>query len=338
MISKSTPIPPATLAKAISQSLMLHDDILITAHSNPDGDALGACAAMGYIAAALGKRFCIYNESPLPQSFDWLPLPCPLLNDLSTLPFAPQLAIILDCGDIKRVGRALEAFLPSVPSISLDHHLETPPYASLINWTDPSMAATGQMVAAVAKALNIPLQGPLAENIFVSIVTDTGSFSHSNTTAAVLHLAAELLDNGLDVARVRTNMENRQTVSGLRLQGELLSRFSLHNNNRVSFVSVSQDDFKHFNATKEDLDSIVNRLCHMRGIAIAAVLREESPTESKISMRSTGIINVREIAASLGGGGHVNAAGATIAKPLEQAKVVVLAAINAYLSHVQAGV
>lgn len=338
MTSKSVRIPPATLADSIGQSLMLHDDILIAAHSNPDGDALGACAAMGYIVAALGKRFCIYNESPLPQSFDWLPLPCPLLNDLEKLPFTPQLAVILDCGDIKRVGQALEKLLPTVPSISLDHHLETPPYASLINWTDPSMAATGQMVAAVAKALSIPLQGPLAENIFVSIVTDTGSFSHSNTTATVMHLAAELLDNGLDVTRVRNNMENRQTISGLRLQGELLSRFSLHEDKRVAFVSVSQDDFRRFSATKEDLDSIVNRLCHMRGIDIAAVLREESPTESKVSMRSTGIINVRAIAASLGGGGHVNAAGATIAKPLEQAQTVVLTAINAYLSPLQAGV
>lgn len=320
------------MADLIGQTLMQYDDILIAAHSNPDGDALGACGAMGYIVSALGKRFCIYNESPLPASFDWLPLPCPLEHDLTHLPFQPQLAIILDCGDVLRVGPALADFLHTVPSISIDHHLETPPYASLINWAEPGMAATGQMVAAVAKALNLRLEGPLAENIFVAIVTDTGSFSHSNTNAAVLHLAAELLDNGLDVARVRNNMENRLTMPGLRLQGELLSRFSLHEDNRVAFAWVSQDDFKRFNATKEDLDSIVNRLCRVRGVFIAAVLREEGPHESKVSMRSTGSVSVREIAASMGGGGHVNAAGATINLPLGQAQTHTLAAIHNYFT------
>lgn len=335
MHKKSFSLPTAALPEQIGQTLKQYDNILIAAHSAPDGDALGACAAVGYIAEALGKNFCIYNETALPPSFDWLPLPCPLVSDLTNLPFTPQLAIILDCGDIHRLGTALAEFLPSVPSISLDHHLETPPYASLINWTDPSMAATGQMVAEVAKALHLPLKGPLAENIYVAIVTDTGSFSHSNTTAAVMLLGAELLENGLEVARIRNNMENRQTMAGLRLQGELLSRFSLHEDTRVAFVCVSQNDFVRFNAGKEDLDSIVNRLCHIRGVAIAAVLREEGPTESKVSMRSTGAYNVREIAASMGGGGHVNAAGATIPLPLAEAQEHILATIHNYFAQMQ---
>lgn len=323
---------PQDSAQHIAHLIAQYDTILIAAHTNPDGDALGACGAMGYIVQTMGKRFVIYNESPLPESFDWLPLPCPLCHDLQALPFTPQLAIILDCGDLHRVGTALSALLPTLASINIDHHLETPPYASLYNWVDPSMAATGQMVAMIAKAVHIPLAGPLAENIFVAIVTDTGSFSHSNTSPAVLRLAAEMLDNGLDVATLRDKMENRLSLSGLRLQGELLLRFTLHHNGQVALLSVTQKDFKKYQATKEDVEGIINRLRQVRGVTVAAVLREDASGYCKLSLRSSGDISVRAIAASMGGGGHKNASGATIQHTLPDAEILTLDAIDAYFA------
>lgn len=319
-------------AKHIAGLLSEHDHILIAAHTNPDGDALGACAAMGYIVQAMGKQFVIYNESPMPTGLDWLPMPGPLYHDLASLPFRPQLAVILDCGDMHRTGPALTAFLPSIASINIDHHVATPDYGSLYNWVDPTMAATGQMVSYIAKAAGIALKGPLAENLFVALVTDTGSFSYSNTSATVLRLAAEMLDNGLNVAVLRDNMENRLSLSGLQLQGELLRRFTLHCNKRVAFVHVTQDDFTHYNASKEDVDGIINRLRQVRGVIIAAVLREDNPHLCKLSLRSSGDINVRSIAASMGGGGHKNASGATIALPLAEAQKLTLKAIDNYLT------
>ncbi|MEG2173459.1 MAG: bifunctional oligoribonuclease/PAP phosphatase NrnA, partial [Desulfovibrionaceae bacterium] len=315
--------------------LAQHDRFLIAAHANPDGDALGACSAMGYILQSMGKKFTIYNESALPASFDWLPLPCPLCHDVNQLPFTPELAIILDCGDMHRVGSALSAQLPALASINIDHHMATPAYGNLYNWIDPSMAATGQMVAHIATAAGIPLTGPLAENIFVAIVTDTGSFSHSNTSAAVFRLAAEMLENGLDIATLRENMENRLNLSGLRLQGELLLRFSLYNEGRAALVCVTQEDLHKHHASKEDIEGIINRLRQVRGVLIAAVLREDGPAQCKLSLRSSGSINVRSIAATMGGGGHRNASGASIAHPLEDACALTLAALNTYFATAQ---
>lgn len=337
------PVPPAPQAAPplpeaayhIARLLLDHDNILVAAHTNPDGDALGACAGMGHILHAMGKKFVIYNESPLPPSLDWLPLPGPLchdLNELAAQAFIPELAIILDCGAMHRVGPALSNFLPTLNSICIDHHLDTPHYASLHNWVDPGMAATGQMVAYIAKAAGIPLQGPLAENLFVALVTDTGSFSHNNTSAQVLHLAAEMLDNGLAIASLRENMENRHSLSGMRLQGALLGRFSLHNEGRVAFVRVTQEDFARYQASKEDVEGIINRLRQVRGVIIAAVLREEGPHLCKLSLRSSGDVNVRTIAATMGGGGHKNASGATIALPLQDAQDTTLSAIAQYLA------
>lgn len=327
------PLPEA--ACHIARLLLQHDNILVAAHTNPDGDALGACAGMGHILHALGKKFVIYNESPLPSSLDWLLLPGPLCHDLKELSaqnFKPELAIILDCGDMNRVGPALTDFLPSLDSICIDHHLGTPHYASLYNWIDPHMAATGQMVAYIAKAAGIPLQGPLAESLFVALVTDTGSFSHSNTTAEVLHLAAEMLDNGLEIASLRENMENRHSLSGMRLQGALLERFKLYNEGRVAFVCVTQEDFAHYQANKEDVEGIINRLRQVRGVIIAGVLREDSSQLCKVSLRSSGDVNVRAIAATMGGGGHKNASGATLALPLHEAEDKILSAIAEYLA------
>lgn len=319
-------------AQHIARLITHYDNILIAAHMNPDGDALGACGAMGYIVQTMGKRFAIYNESLLPESFDWLPLPCPLCHDLQALPFLPQLVIIIDCGDLHRVGPALATLLPKLDSINIDHHLETPPYASLYNWVDSNMAASGQMVAAIAQAAHIPLAGALAENIFVALVTDTGSFSYSNTSPAVLRLAAEMLDNGLDIATLRDKMENRLSLSGLRLQGELLMRFTLHHNGQVALVSVTQKDFQKYHATKEDVEGIINRLRQVRGVTVAAVLREDASGYCKLSLRSSGDISVRAIAATMGGGGHKNASGATIEHPLPEAESLTLDAIDAYFA------
>lgn len=321
-----------TAALDIARLLQLHDFVLIAAHTNPDGDAMGACAAMGYILQSLGKTFAIYNESSIPPVLDWLPLPSPLYNTLGDIPFTPQLAIILDCGDAHRVGKELAAQLPQLHSINIDHHLATPEYGTRYNWIDSTMAATGQMVAYVALAAGIPLTGALAENIFVALVTDTGSFSYSNTSAKVLHLAAHMLDNGLNVASLRDNMENRVSLAGLRLQGELLLRFTLHHQGKVAMVCVSQHDLHSHQTSKEEIEGVINRLRQVRGVVIAVVLREDTPHQSKISLRSSGDISVRAIAATLGGGGHINASGVTMAYGLHEAQKLVLQAITDYLT------
>ena len=149
-------IQPAEEMAAIIQQF---DNIVIVAHGSPDGDAIGATGAMGSLVKALGKRFVLYNATGIPDYLEWVPLPGKLVTKPSAIPFKPGLIIVLDCGDAWRMGKELLAVFPEYPSVNIDHHLGNPMFASLGNWVDPGMAATGQMVAAVADAAGVPLTG-----------------------------------------------------------------------------------------------------------------------------------------------------------------------------------
>ncbi|MFQ9491980.1 MAG: DHH family phosphoesterase [Bilophila wadsworthia] len=159
-------IQPAEEMAAIIQQF---DNIVIVAHGSPDGDAIGATGAMGSLVKALGKRFVLYNATGIPDYLEWVPLPGKLVTKPSAIPFKPGLIIVLDCGDAWRMGKELLAVFPEYPSVNIDHHLGNPMFASLGNWVDPGMAATGQMVAAVADAAGVPLTGELAQCVYLSL-------------------------------------------------------------------------------------------------------------------------------------------------------------------------
>ena len=128
-------LSPAAAMLAIIRE---HDDIVIAAHGSPDGDAIGATGAMAYLLKALGKRFALYNATGIPEYLEWVPLPGRVYSKPSALPFRPGLIIALDCGDVWRLGKELNAVFADYPSISIDHHLSNPLFASLANWRSAS--------------------------------------------------------------------------------------------------------------------------------------------------------------------------------------------------------
>jgi len=164
-------------AAGIAAILRERDNILVAAHVSPDGDAVGATAAMGWLLHSLGKRFALYNMSGLPASYAWVKMPRPCISSLENLPFTPELLVALDCGEAHRLGPEAARLLETLPSINLDHHLDNPHFGSQGNWIAPDMAATGQMVGEVARAAGVPLAGGLAEGVCLSLVSDTGSFA-----------------------------------------------------------------------------------------------------------------------------------------------------------------
>ena len=278
-------IQPAEEMAAIIQQF---DNIVIVAHGSPDGDAIGATGAMGSLVKALGKRFVLYNATGIPDYLEWVPLPGKLVTKPSAIPFKPGLIIVLDCGDAWRMGKELLAVFPEYPSVNIDHHLGNPMFASLGNWVDPGMAATGQMVAAVADAAGVPLTGELAQCVYLSLVSDTGSFTHGNTSAAVFTLAARLVANGLDAAAMREKLDNQWSMPKTKLWGGS------------------------FGAVREDLEGFAEQMRRIKGVRVAVLIRQDPGNRCKLSLRSSGSDDVRSVAALFGGGGHLNAAGATI--------------------------
>jgi len=318
----------AAHAAAIVEILRRHDRILVAAHGAPDGDAVGCTIAMGWILKAMGKEAVLLNASGLPAHFSWMSSPGRIYRRMYELPFWPELVVALDCGDAWRLGKELLEALPRIPSVNIDHHLGNPAYGSLYNWIEPGMAAVGQMVAALADAAGIPITGPLAESIYVSLVSDTGSFTYGNTTPAVFTLAARLLAGGLDAGSVRDRMDNQWSMAKTRLWGTLLRSISLEHEGRVALCRVTLDELGEAGAVKEDIEGFAEQMRKIQGVRIAVLLREDKPSGSKLSLRSCGEDDVREVAAQFGGGGHKNAAGARLDMTLDKAVPAVLAALK----------
>lgn len=317
--------------KEILHIINNYDNILLVGHTKADGDALGSCLAMAYFLTEIGKKCIIYNESPIPMSLKWIKVPVPFVNNLKKLHFKPQLLIVLDCGDLKRIGESLMAKFEKYPSINIDHHYATPHFASLYNWCDHKKSSTGEMVSDVIRAANIPLKGGIAENIYITLVTDTGNFSYSNTSAETLRLSAELVDSGLDIVTINERLKKQSTPEGLRLRGAIIRKFTLHCNNKVAIATASLEELAKYKATSEETEGLVESLRNLHCVDIAALIREDALENCKLSLRSSGKTDVCSIAKFFGGGGHINAAGAELSMPLAEAKSKVLQKIEHYM-------
>lgn len=323
--------PHTVKAQQIVDLLREHDHFLVAAHGSPDGDAIGATGAMGHLLQALGKSVVLYNANGLPDHLSWVPLSGHMWNTLHHMPFKPKVAIVLDSGDAWRLGNDLADVLHRYKSINIDHHRGNPEYGTLANWVDPDMAACGQMVAALADAAGIPLRGELAKCVYLSLVSDTGSFTHGNTTAAVFSLAARLVEAGLDAATLRDRMDNTWTLAKARLWGNLLERLRLEKNGAVCLCAITLSEIGACGAGKEDMEGFVEQMRRIRGVRVAMLLREDNPRRCKVSLRSSGSDDVRAMAARFSGGGHTNAAGATLDMSLAQAIETCLKSVDRVL-------
>lgn len=297
---------------------------LVAAHASPDGDALGSTAAMGWLLAALGKSFTLLNDSPVPPRYAWLPLPAPLVAKPDGAPY--DLAIALDCGDAARLGELQAALDPERLAV-IDHHLGNPGFGA-VNWVDSTRCAVGEMVGLLAVDCGVPLTGPMAEALYTAMATDTGFFSYGNTTALCLDLVAELIRGGLDVGRVGAAIKNQWTLGTVRLTAEILGDLELCQHGQVGCIRISQETFARTGTGPEDCEGLVNYALRMRGVRAAVLTRELPEGGVKFSLRSVGAVDIREVAASFGGGGHKNAAGGRIDKPLAEAVNLLVAAVG----------
>ncbi len=325
------PAPYVQDAHRMAEALKGMDRVVVAGHVNPDGDAAGSVAAAGHILRALGKEFMLYAAPGLPRYLDFFPMPAVVHTSLARAPFTPRCALLLDCGEPERLGADLAAMLPQLDTVNIDHHLGGDGMGSRGNWVVTEAAATAQLMAYVALAADLPLTGDLGLSIALGLLTDTGGFCHGNTSADVLALASHLVANGCKLHWLREKMDNNWSLGRWRLWGQLMERAAVEHHGQIAFCPVSLKDIGRCQALKEDLEGFVEQLRRLHGVKVAALLREEAPRLCKFSLRSYGAINVRAMAADMGGGGHFNAAGGSLRMPLKKASEELLRHIALHL-------
>jgi phosphoesterase RecJ-like protein len=301
----------------LREIILSHNSFLLTTHVNPDADAIGSEIAFYMILKDLGKATRIVNHHATPYNLEFLDV------DKKIEKYNPELhknifdeADVLVAIDFNRSDRMVsmtKAFNESKRfKVCIDHHLDPEDFVD-IYFVDRDYCATGHIIFDFIKKTNIvPLTYGIAYQIYAAIMTDTGSFRFERTTPQIHQIAAELLEKGVIPGDVYDKIYDQSKFSKIRLLGKALDSIKLFGNvNKISYMVLTQDDFKNIDAIESDTDNFVNYCLSIENVVIG-LLFLELKNGFKVSFRSKGNIPVNKLAKEFGGGGHINAAGARI--------------------------
>ena len=314
-------------ARAVVEALKAHGTFCVSTHISPEGDALGSAVALALGLRAAGKQAEVVIRDRVPPYLDFLPVQG-VVTQHPALPRRYDVLAVVDCGDLERTGLFTVAPPPVTLVVNIDHHLTNRGFGGL-NWIVPDATASGQMVYELIRAWGVPLSRDIALCLYTTLITETGSFRYSNTTPSTFRMAADLLDCGVDGAKVARALYDRNSPGRLRLLGEVLRGMERHPGGKIAWVTLTQDLFKTTGTSPEDTEDMVNYPRSLNGVEVAVLFRELNPTQYKISLRSQGRVNVAAVAEGFGGGGHRNAAGCAVQGDLASVRARVLGAVEA---------
>ncbi len=302
---------------------------LLTTHVRPDGDGLGSQKALAGALRQLGKQVRIVNPSFLPARYDFLD------PEREMQRFAPpgaelrdvEAVVVMDTGTWNQLADMAE-FVRALPAekVVIDHHV-TQDDLGARRFVDTTAEATGRLAFEAIRALGVPLTRELAGPLFVALAMDTGWFRHSNTTAETLRLASELVDAGARPERLYQQLFERNTLGRLKLMGRMLDRMTVLPGGKVAHSEIRRDDYAATGATPPDSEDLVNFTLGIVGVQVGLLFMEQPQGGVKVSFRSHGY-DVARLAEQFGGGGHKQAAGATVPATLDEARERVLRAIE----------
>jgi phosphoesterase RecJ-like protein len=293
--------------------------VVLTTHLNADGDGAGSEVAMAAWLRASGTQAWIINPTPFPSAFEFL-LPedgwvvAAGHDRARELCDSADLAVVLDTGEVPRIGR-VKPLIEGLPTVVIDHH---PPGSRPIGGTsvrDDTACATGELVYDLVSAARGPWPEATIRGIYVAILTDTGSFRFNNATPACHRVVAELIEAGADPEALHREVYGASPVRRLRLLRASLETLEVDADGRVAWMTVPRSAYRELGATPEDLEGLVDYPRSVEGVEVGILFRSTTQGDTKVSFRSNGPVDVNELARSFGGGGHVRASGARIARP-----------------------
>ena len=281
----------------------------ITSHIAPDGDGIGCMFSMAALLKALGKRVTVVCDDPVPVRYRFLGKRWVETRNADKL--RPECMIAMECPVLSRTGGTIKFFKTAKYTINIDHHPGNDEYAT-VNWVDVKAAATGEMIYRLFKKLKFPLNHDTAQLIYISILTDTGSFRYGNTTPTTHRIAGELIQYGVQPDRLMDEIYESNSVSSMRLLGLALSTLARTPKGDIAWLYVTRKMMRKSGAGNEDSDGFVSYARNIRGTKAACFFQENGTGGVKVSLRSKRSIDVNRVATSFGGGGHKAASGCQV--------------------------
>ena len=310
----------------IGRVLRENKTFAVLSHLRPDGDALGSQLALGLSLKESGKDVRIWNEDGILEKYNFIPN-AEMLTKPPATPQDVDVAIALDTAIQNRLGTAFAAVRSPKVWINIDHHPSNPGYGDLV-YVDSSAPATGQIIFELIKNQNLPLNRAIAENLYVAISTDTGSFQYPNTTTRTFEIAAELVRAGVDVGRVSQQLYENYPRRRLELLREVLATMRFDADGRVARFSLTRSLADRLGVVPEDNEGLIDHIRAIRGVVVAIFFEELADGKVRVSMRSKNEdVDVSAICQKFGGGGHHLAAGARVRGSLAEVEQKIVEAV-----------
>jgi bifunctional oligoribonuclease and PAP phosphatase NrnA len=315
------------ILERICEEILRRQRFLLTSHARPDGDSIGSQMAMAYALDTLGKQVRIVNADSAPDHYRAFP-------GLDRIEIAPHAAgeadavIVMECSDLSRTG--VTGF-DGRYIINIDHHAGNRMYGAL-NWFDESAAACGEMVFELIRALGVPLSLEIATHIYLAILTDTGSFHHSNITPRTFDICRQTVEAGVNPAAMARRVFDSNSFGKLKLIGALLDAMELTDDGRLAVMYMDEAMLTSCGCTHNDTEGVINLPLTAREIQAVVFFKVGAGGDVRVSMRSKYDVDVRMVASAFGGGGHKNAAGFTVTGRLDDVRPVIIERIVAAIA------
>lgn len=297
--------------QAIKEEILKSKRIGLSFHTSPDGDAIGSALALLNALRHLGKDSYIISRDVISDNLSFLSLSNEIDGNLTEPRQNTDLVIILDCGNVDRISADLSNYTGKI--INIDHHISNENYG-VVNYVDISAASTCEIVYLLVKELGIKFKDKshvelaIGKAVYTGIVTDTGSFRHSNVTSRTHEISAKLMELGIDNSKIHSSLFDNKPFNKVKLMGSVLSNIELVLNNKVAVLQIPQGMLENFNLVNTDTSDIISVGLGIKGVEVSMLLKEVKDGV-KGSLRSKNDVDVRKVAEVYGGGGHIKAAG-----------------------------
>jgi phosphoesterase RecJ-like protein len=292
-------VGPEEIARVLKEK----DDFLIVSHIRPDGDCFGSATALLAGLEKLGKRVASYNSSGSIEKLRFIPGSNRITDRLPE--WTPQVTIFVDCGGVKRVSPSFE---PQGLTINIDHHATNDAYADL-NYIDIGATAVGEQILILLDILGVAIDRDMATSIMTSITSDTGSYRYPNTSARSFLTAARLCEAGADPAWICLQLYESKTENEVRLCARALNRLRIECGGRLAWSELLMSDYREFGGVEFEPEGLVTEMRGVQGVEMSILFHESDTGGLRAGFRGKGGVDCAALAATLGGGGHVNAAG-----------------------------
>ena len=297
------------------------DNVYILIHQSPDGDCIGSGTALYHMLRYMGKRARVVCSDEIPKRYAFMQ------EGYTDEEFTPEFIIASDVADIKLLGRYSEIYGDRV-DLCIDHHISNTGYAAK-TLVRPDASAACEVVYELIKILGIPADEHITTCIYTGIATDTGCFKYESTSAETHEIVAGIMrKHKLNYANINREMFDVKSAGRLKMESAVIDIMEYYLGGKVTVIAITKQLFDSLGIDSNDLDGCASLPLQVEGVEVGITIKEKAPDSYKISMRSTGDVNVSQICATLGGGGHAKASGCAIDGNLEDVKKILVEAVR----------